>query len=145
MHVRLFSDLAYNCNNQNSWVLVGQMTLLCGTTPWKALSLQPWQFSKLLSTFVDSRVTNLVFRWQWTPLCLQTTIRRGPCSAKIQMVARKCAVGREEQGMLNAVLARENQHGANENEWCIPGPVAFSSTGSLTVYWIYKCHNLLAD
>ena len=26
-------DLAYNCNNQSSCVLVGQMALLCGTTP----------------------------------------------------------------------------------------------------------------
>ena len=44
MHTRLCSDLACNCINQSSCVLVGQHD----------------NVSKLLSTFVDSRVTNLV-------------------------------------------------------------------------------------
>ena len=61
MHARLCSDLAYNCNNQSSCVLVGQMALLCGTILQKALLCNHDNFSKLLSTFVDSRVTNLIF------------------------------------------------------------------------------------
>ena len=48
------------CNNQSSCVLVGQMALLCDITPWKALVCNHGDFSKLLSSFVDSRVTNLV-------------------------------------------------------------------------------------
>ena len=45
---------------QSSFVLVEQMALLCGTTQRKALLYNHDNFSKLLSTFVDSRVTSLV-------------------------------------------------------------------------------------
>ena len=60
MHARLCSDLAYNCSNQRGWVLVGQMALFCGNTPWKALLCNHDDFSKLSGTFVDSRVTPLI-------------------------------------------------------------------------------------
>ena len=59
MHARLCSDLTYNCNNQSSSMLVEQMALL-GTTSWKAFLCNHDNFSKLLSTFVDSRITNVV-------------------------------------------------------------------------------------
>ena len=42
-HVRLCSNLAYNCNNQTRCVLVGQMAVFCNHD----------NYSKLLGTFVD--------------------------------------------------------------------------------------------
>ena len=56
---RLGSDLDYNCNNQHCCMLVGQMALLCGTIPHEKLLCNHDNFSKLLSSFVDSSVVEL--------------------------------------------------------------------------------------
>ena len=58
MHARLCSDLAYNCNNQSSCVLVGEMALLCGTTPCHAMLLKTSLCNH--DTSVDIRTTNFI-------------------------------------------------------------------------------------
>ena len=56
-------------------MLVGRMALLCGAIPQEKLSLlcNHDNFSRLLSTFVDSRVTNLVLAMhamhEWPVYC----------------------------------------------------------------------------
>ena len=51
LHVRLCSDLAYVYSSQSSCILVEQMAPFSATIE---------DFPKLVTTFVDSRVTNLV-------------------------------------------------------------------------------------
>ena len=68
---RLCSDLAYNCINQSSCVLVGQMALLCGTTlalfsvlhhSYRRLHIITWcmplSMSQLASVIATSKLTS---------------------------------------------------------------------------------------
>ena len=88
----LCSDLAYNC--KSSCVLVGQIALLCGTTLWKALLCNHDNFSRLLSPYVDSRVTNLVLAtcmnglWSDTSLAVKSWLHDSQCCSALLAHAR---------------------------------------------------------